>query len=362
MTWFFLHLLATKSKIGTQASRFIGGTKERAAVVHERNQIKNQSPTITTITDSIFGGMHDTDHSNDSVWTNSSHCLMGGVSDTTTEASKTDGSCRLMGSVSDAASEACEISRAPLAYKDGASSLLVRHSMQTNNHGLDLLISGKLHEARDVLSEADRLYQTASFLHCDDDDDCDSSQEYQSDWVNIRSLVDVIGQNNEMKQTLNHLFLYGLRIRDPIHIINKNNSTNTANSKPEILRTSRMDWSIRFNLSLVTQILGIVTSNGIAMVCRADSFDLYELLAADIVAWYDGRAPLDAAILVMAVYNNQGSMYRQLQVVHQVEAYWGRMGRILNSSRSLQAHPLCKTLMQNLTFLMNERTGPAPAA
>eukprot|EP00980_Cylindrotheca_fusiformis_P028092 scaffold22578_cov164-Cylindrotheca_fusiformis.AAC.18 len=310
---------------------------------------------MAIITENNVEGMHTTDHGNDNVWTDSSRWSMGAASETTTETSITP----------TASQSTCE-----------AASVVRKQSIHMNNHGLDQLIRGKLHEAWDAFSEADRLYQRASFLYCEDEDDCHNSQEYLSDWVNVQLLVDSLGQNHEMKQTLNHLFLYGLRIREPIHMIN-NNCANTARGKQEILRTSNMDWSIRFNLSLVTQFLGIVTSNDIAMecradsfvtsndiamACRADSFDRYDLLAADVVAWYDGRAPLDAAILMMAVHNNQGSMYRQLQVVHQVEACWGRMGKILNASRSLQAHALCKTFIQNLTSFMNERTGPAPAA
>eukprot|EP00980_Cylindrotheca_fusiformis_P023238 scaffold10270_cov125-Cylindrotheca_fusiformis.AAC.5 len=287
-----------------------------------------------------FGNMCDTDRSDNTAWAENSQWPIGAVVGTTTYAFETPTVSSL--------------------YKE-ASLVLRRQSMQTNNYGLDHLIKGNLHEARDAFVEADRLNEIASYPYCGDDDGDEIFQEYQSNWVNLQALVGSIGQNNEMKQTMNHLFLYGLRIGDPIHMAD-NDSSSTAIGKPEILWTSRMDWSIRFNLSLVTQFLGIVTSNVVAMTYRADSFDRYDLLASDVVAWYNGRAPLDAAILMMAVRNNQGSMYCQLRVVHQVEKYWVRMGRILNASRSLQAHTLCKTFVQNLTSFMNEQRGSAPAA
>lgn len=239
---------------------------------------------------------------------------------------------------------------------------MLNRSINTNNFGLDHLQHGRLREAQRAFLEANRLHRHASYLPSYDAD----ALEYQSHWISVRSIVDTLARTEEMKRTMGHVFLFGLSIGNSIEENSANGEVEEGSlcSRPQIdiLCTTRIDWAITYNLGLVTQFLGIVTTNVWGTIYRADSFDLYEQLTQDIVAWYEGIAPLDAAILMMALHNNQGSIYRQLEVAYQVETYWGRMQSIMNASISLQEHSICETFLQNLAFLMKEQQNLAAAA
>eukprot|EP00980_Cylindrotheca_fusiformis_P023237 scaffold10270_cov125-Cylindrotheca_fusiformis.AAC.4 len=235
-------------------------------------------------------------------------------------------------------------------------------SIRMNNQGLDLLMHGRLQEARCAFVEASNLYGEAVYYPSYDVD----AREFASNWVCIRSVVNSIAHSDSIKNNLKHIFLYGLRVGDEIDDSSSDDSDDRDTSTMkcdsiDVLRTTRIDWAISYNLGLVTQFLGLVTTNVWGMTYRADSFDRYEKLAQDVVAWYDGVAPLDAAILMLALHNNQGSIYRQLDVGYQVETYWGRMRSIINASKSLREHSICQTFVHNLTYLMRQRQ-PAAAA
>lgn len=225
-------------------------------------------------------------------------------------------------------------------------------SIRMNNLGLDHLMHGRLHDARSAFFEANNLYRQVPYVLTYDTD----AREYQSNWINVESIVDSTATSDEMTSTMDHIFLFGLRIGDAIDDMDDSGDENI-----DILCTTRIDWAISYNLGLVTQLLGIITTDVWGMVYRADSFDRYEQLNLDVVAWYDGLAPLDAAILMMALHNNQGSIYLQLEVDYQVTAHWGRMRNILNASRPLQEHSICKTFLQNLAILMKGQECAAAA-
>jgi hypothetical protein len=225
-------------------------------------------------------------------------------------------------------------------------------SIRMNNLGLDHLMHGRLLDARSAFFEADNLYRQAPHVLTYDAD----AREYQSNWINVESIVDSIATSDEMTSTMCHIFLFGLRIGHAIDDMDDSSDENI-----DVLCTTRIDWAISYNLGLVTQLLGITTTDIWGMTYRADSFDRYEQLMLDVVAWYDGLAPLDAAILMMALHNNQGSIYLQLKVDYQVTAHWGRMRSILNASRPLQEHSICKTFLQNLAILMKGQESAAAA-
>lgn len=234
-------------------------------------------------------------------------------------------------------------------------------SIHMNNLGLDHLMHGRLHDAWGYFFEANNLQRQASYLPRYND----SSLEYESIWVNVQSIVDSIATSYEMKRAMRNIFLFGLRIGDDIDDSYDSDDQETECAKcakVDILRTTRIDWATSYNMGLVTQLLGSITTGVWGMTLRADAFDRYEKLKLDVVAEYDGIAPVDAALLMMALYNNQGSIYRQLEVDYQVEAYWGRMRKIMNSSRSLREHSICQTFLHNLEFLAREERRPAAAA
>jgi hypothetical protein len=233
-----------------------------------------------------------------------------------------------------------------------------------NNLGLDHLMQGRLHEAWGYFFEANNLQCQASYLPRYNDND---PLEYQSIWVNVQSIVDSIATSDEMKRAMRNIFLFGLRIGGDIDDSydsddQEKECTTRKCAKVDILRTTRIDWATSYNLGLVTQLLGLITTDVWGMTLRADAFDRYEKLKLDVVAEYDGIAPVDAALLMMALYNNQGSIYRQLEVDYQVEAHWGRMRKIMNASRSLREHSICQTFLHNLGFLKREKRRPAAAA
>eukprot|EP00980_Cylindrotheca_fusiformis_P004787 scaffold1027_cov108-Cylindrotheca_fusiformis.AAC.6 len=250
--------------------------------------------------------------------------------------------------------------------------------ISTNNVGLNQLSHGRLKEARTFFFEASTLYLQAS--QDEDDSHGGNAREYESNWINLRSADHSIATNtttsttstdttsNELEHVLNPIFLYGLKISPKrmedetrSHSSNEDDVRITDVAETiDVLRTSRIDWAIRYNLGLVDQLLGAVTVDMSGMVYRANCFDLYEKLARDIVEWYSGVAPLDAAVLMLALRNNQGCMYRQLKVPHQVERYWNRMRRILDASKPIRTHPLCQIFLRNLNLLARE--DPAAAA
>eukprot|EP00980_Cylindrotheca_fusiformis_P004789 scaffold1027_cov108-Cylindrotheca_fusiformis.AAC.8 len=248
----------------------------------------------------------------------------------------------------------------------------------TNNVGLNQLSHGRLKEARMSFLEASVLYQQASDRR-DDDSDGGNSREYECTWISLRSVDHSMAtntsttSNNELEQVLNPIFLYGLKIGAALIEDDETSHSSSSNEDDvrmtdvveniDVLRTARIDWAIHYNLGLVDQLLGAISSDMSGMVYRADCFDRYEKLARDIVEWYDGIAPLDAAVLMLALHNNEGCMYRQLKVPHQVDACWNRMRKILNASDPLRSHPLCQVFLQNLELMAREqRLPPAPAA
>lgn len=233
------------------------------------------------------------------------------------------------------------------------------HSIHQNNVGIDHLGHGRLHEAWRAFEEANILERKASNLPTYDD-----TPEYRSNWVCIRSMVDTIASCEGKQRNISCIFLYGLRIGNEINDSSSDDSgqeTPYTHAEIDVLRTPRIDWTISYNLGLTAQLLGIVNSGFVGMAHRADAFSNYTELTLDIVAWYDGLAPVDAALLMMAIHNNSGSIYRQLEVGYQVEAHWSRMRTIINASKSLREHSLCRTFRRNLEYLLKQRR-PAAAA
>lgn len=231
--------------------------------------------------------------------------------------------------------------------------------IQMNNLGLDHLLHGRLHKARSAFFAANNLVLHRAKFFLDSD-----VRVYQSNWVDLHSTMSSVSDcDEETKQMMHSIFLFGLRIGDQVHDSNSSTVSNN-NSKNDLsaIHTTRIDWAIAYNLGLVAQLLGIVTTTDTGgMNYRIESFDRYEELAIDMVAWYDGLAPLDAAILMMALHNNQGSICRQLRLGHHVEVHWNRMRSILNASKSLRKLSICDTFMDNLEQLVVEQR-PAAAA
>eukprot|EP00980_Cylindrotheca_fusiformis_P028090 scaffold22578_cov164-Cylindrotheca_fusiformis.AAC.16 len=183
--------------------------------------------------------------------------------------------------------------------------------IRRNNDGLDLLMHGRLHEAQSAFFDASNIHRRASYHPSYDAD----RREYQSHWTSVRHIVDAIATSEQMKRTMNHIFLFGLRIGGSICDNSRGEQQEGDDedgqyslSNIDVLCTARIDWTIGYNIGLVTQLLGIVTTNVWGTIYRANSIDGYEQLSNDIVAWYDGMAPLDAAVLMMALHNNQGTV------------------------------------------------------
>eukprot|EP00980_Cylindrotheca_fusiformis_P004786 scaffold1027_cov108-Cylindrotheca_fusiformis.AAC.5 len=246
--------------------------------------------------------------------------------------------------------------------KSTTTETMMVSCIRMNNEGLDHLIQGRLHEARSSFFQASDLHQHASHLPAYDPD----AHEFKINWIHVQSSqVESTVTSHEMRRTIDCTFMYGMRIGDEIDdsssFSNVDNEFSSANIA--ILRTTRIDWAIKYNLGLVAQLLGIVTITKMAgMLFRAESFDRYEKLSLDVIAWYDGYAPLDAALLMMALHNNQGSIYYQMKVEYQVESYWGRIQRIMGASRCLQEHSICETFRKNLKHRLMVARLPAPAA
>lgn len=237
--------------------------------------------------------------------------------------------------------------------------------IHTNNVGMDHLMHGRLSEARSLFFEAITLHLHAS-QHPTFDPDV---REYESNWVDLRSIIDSITTDVEPRRTMSHIFMFGLKIGVELASSDEEDDTTggshaaskTKSDRLDILRTTRIDWAISYNLGLVAQLLGVVTADVWGMIYRADSIDRYEKLMFDVVDWHDGQAPLDVAVLLLALRNNQGSMYRQLQVGYKMEAHWSRMRSIIHASRPLRSHPICQIFLQNIDFLVREQR-PAAAA
>lgn len=145
-------------------------------------------------------------------------------------------------------------------------------SIRMNNHGLDHLMHGRLQEARQAFMEAHLMHQQASYNPSYDAD----AREYQNKWVNVKSIVDSISSSDEMKRAINHIFMFGLRIGEDIDDSSDDSDGQEEREKSEsidVLSTTRIDWAITFNLGLVSQFLGIVTTDVWGMTHRADAFD-----------------------------------------------------------------------------------------
>eukprot|EP00980_Cylindrotheca_fusiformis_P004785 scaffold1027_cov108-Cylindrotheca_fusiformis.AAC.4 len=244
--------------------------------------------------------------------------------------------------------------------------------IQLNNLGLDHLLQGRLHNAQHAFLEASQLHHFATkFQYAFDSD----SRVYQNNWVNLQSTVNCIAtdisnhnttsEEHVVRSHMQNMFLFGLRIGRQVddddedeRMMNNGDDDNSA-----AITTTRIDWCIHYNLGLVTQFMGIIrrTDECGKLDYRVAAFDRYEKIAMDVEAWFEGMAPLDAAILMMALHNNQGSICRQLQLCDHVKVHWGRMQSIMNASKSLRKHNICHTFLDNLELLIQD-TRPAAAA
>lgn len=235
-------------------------------------------------------------------------------------------------------------------------------SIQSNNSAIHCFLDGRLIQAHQLLLQSSRL-QHQSFY-----DERNGAQEYRCKWVEgnlAASLANssVMTLSGEQTRLVSHIFMRFLII-DYEDIGNPHDIPHTAPMPPDVF-LCKLDWAVNYNLALMTQILGLLAPSTAAMTHRAASFELYEQVSLDMVDWFndDGYAPVSVAILIMAIYNNQGAMYCQLDVRLQIEKYWKHLRRIWNeSAHLLKGKTYSQIFQNNLRWLEATDTRTAGAA
>eukprot|EP00980_Cylindrotheca_fusiformis_P003222 scaffold733_cov97-Cylindrotheca_fusiformis.AAC.5 len=227
-------------------------------------------------------------------------------------------------------------------------------SILWNNVGVEHLRHGRLDEAYAVLSLAAKLNQEESY-----DTNVEDCGLYCNQWLNISHVTDAVNAatslyRRESDVTLNP-FPFCLQI-------GKREDDDMETSVPDKLRdqavfTSRLDWIIEYNLALVAQLLETICG-GVQLLNEAHN--LYDQIGKDILEWHDYSATLDMALLLIAIYNNQGCIYQHMGVNEIARFYMDRVVTIYSASSNLEANPICKTFGHNCSLY--QHTDCAPAA
>lgn len=232
-------------------------------------------------------------------------------------------------------------------------------SIQLNNAGIDHLRHGRLDEAYAVLSLASKLNQEESY-----DASVDESGLYCNQWISVSHVIDAVEsattlsssscRQEKQKQARLNMFPCCLRI-DQREQSNMEGRISDQR-RDEAVFTSRLDWIIEYNLALVSQLLGIVFG-GVYFLNEAHN--LYDQIGRDMLEWHDYSATLDIALLLIAIYNNEGCIYHQMGINDLASFYIDRVSVIYTGCSNLAANPLCRTFERNCPTFWRRDCAPA---
>jgi hypothetical protein len=226
-------------------------------------------------------------------------------------------------------------------------------STRLNNVGVDHLMHGRLDEAYAVLSLASKLNQEESY----DSIAFEECGVYCNRWLSLSHVIDAIevATCQEGKETRLNIFPCCLSI-EKREQEGKDEACIPDELRNHAVYTSRLDWIIEYNLALVAQLLGVIYG-GIPIL--AEAHHLYEQIGRDILEWYDYSATLDMALLLIAIYNNQGCIYHHMGIDDLASFYIDRVSTIYSGCANLGANPLCRTFVQNSLVFPKYECAPA---
>jgi hypothetical protein len=237
---------------------------------------------------------------------------------------------------------------------------IMSNSLRLNNVGVDHLVNGRLEEAYEVLSLASKLNQEESY----DSIFFEECGVYCNRWLSLSNVINAIegATCQAEKETSLNIFPFCLSI-EKCEQEGKDEACIPDELRNHAVYTSRQDWIIEFNLALVAQLLGVICG-GIPILAEANNLlaeanNLYEQIGRDILEWYDYSATLDMALLLIAIYNNEGCIYHHMGIDDLASFYMDRVSTIYFGCANLKANPLCRTFVQNSPVFWKDECAPA---
>lgn len=224
---------------------------------------------------------------------------------------------------------------------------LVGDSTELNNLGIDHLRHGRLDEAFSVLSLAAILNENESY-----DSLIEDCPIYCNQWQNIAHVIQAVeaATVSSFPQDVKlSIFPCCLTIQKPCTIV-------SDKCRDQVVFTSRLDWIIEYNLALVAQLLG--TLHGDVKLLE-QAHNLYDQLGKDILEWHDYSTTVDIALLLIAIYNNEGCIYHVMGVNDLACFYMDRVSVIYSGCANLEANPICRTFEDNCPAMRTHDCAPA---